>query len=171
MYGCESWTIKKAERWKNWCFQILVLEKTPKSSLDSKEIKPVNPKGNQPWISGRTNTEAEAPTLWPPDAKSCLIWKKPWCWGRLGAVERVMEDEMVRWHHQLNGHEFEQTPGDSEGQRCLECCSSWGHKQSDTTKWTKSNNDNSKDETTMIKDINGAHWWNQKICLFFENWH
>ena len=70
MYGCESWTIKKAEHWKNWCFQILVLEKTLKSSLDSKEIKPVNPKGNQPRIFvGRTDAEVEAPVLWPPDAK------------------------------------------------------------------------------------------------------
>ena len=69
MYGCESWNIKKV--------QILVLEETLKSSLDGKEIKPVNPKGNQPWMSGRTNTDAEAPVLWPPDAKSWLIWKRP----------------------------------------------------------------------------------------------
>ena len=78
MYGCESWTIKKAEHWKNWCIQIVVLEKTLESPLDSKEIKLVNPKENQPWIFiGRTDAEAEAPILWPPVAKSWLIGKDP----------------------------------------------------------------------------------------------
>ena len=76
MCRCENWTIKKAEHWQNWCFQIVVLEKTLESPLYSKEIKPVNPKGNQPWIFiERTNVEDEAPKLWPPDAKDWLIGK------------------------------------------------------------------------------------------------
>ena len=82
MYGCVSWTIKKAESlWsKKWCFWIEVLEKTLESPLDSKEIKPVNPKGNQFWILiGRTDVEAEAPILWPLDVKSWFTGKKPWC--------------------------------------------------------------------------------------------
>ena len=118
MYKCESWTIKKAGAPKNSCFQTVELEKTLESPLDSKEIKPANLKGNQPWIFiGRTNTEAEAPILWPPDVKSWLIGKdhdveKDW-----GQEEKGMtEHKMVGWHHQLNGHEFEQTPGDREGQ-------------------------------------------------------
>ena len=110
-----------------------MLEKTLESPLDSKEIKPVNPKGNQPWIViGRT--DAEAPILWPPDVKSQLIGKDPdaekdWSQEEKGTTE----DEMVGWHHRLNGHEFEQTLGDSEGQESLVCCSPWGRKESDTT--------------------------------------
>ena len=97
MYGCESWTIKKAECWKNWCFWTVVLEKTLESPLDCKEIQPVYPKGNQSWIfNGRTDAEAEAPILWPPDAKNQLIWKDPdagkdWRWKEKG----MTEDEMV----------------------------------------------------------------------------
>ena len=93
----------------------MVLEKT-ESPSDSKEIKPVNPKGNQPWIFfGRTDAEAEAPVLWPPDAKSRLMEKDPdagkdWRWEEKG----TRKDEMAGWHHQLNGHEFEQASGDSE---------------------------------------------------------
>ena len=90
----------------------MVLEKTPESPLDSKEIKPVNPKGNQPSIFiGRT--DAEAPVLWPPDRKSQLIGKDPDAGKDCGQETRVTEDEMVGWHHQLNEHEFEQTPGGS----------------------------------------------------------
>ena len=119
---------------KNWCFQIVVLEKTLESPSDSKEIKPVNPKGNQPWIFiGKT--DAETPMLWPPDVNSRLIGKDPdagkdWKWEEKG----VTEDEMVGWHYQLNGHEFEQTLGNSEGQRNLVHCSPWGS-ESDTTEW------------------------------------
>ena len=120
---------------KNWCFQIVVLEKTLDSPLDCKDIKQVNPKGNPPWIFiGRTDAEAEAPILWPPDVKNWLIGKdfdagKDW-----GQEEKgVTEDEMVGWHHQLDGPKFEQTLGDSERQGNLACCSPWGHKESDTT--------------------------------------
>ena len=105
-----------------WCWRRL------ESPLDSKEIKPVNPKGKQHWILiGRTDTEAEAPILWPPDVKSRFTGKYPdarkdWRQEEKGTTE----DEMVGWHHQFNGHESEQTLGDSEGQGSLACCSLWG---------------------------------------------
>ena len=113
---------------KNWCFWTVVLEKTLEISLDSKEIKPVNPKGNQSWtVIGRTGSEADASILWPPDTKSCLIGKYPDAgkdWRQ--EEQEVTEDKRAGWHHQLNGHEFEQTWGDSEGQGSLICWSSWG---------------------------------------------
>ena len=110
---------------KNRCFQIVVLEKTLESPLDCKEIKPVHPKGIQPWIFlGRTDAEAETPILWPPDAKSWLTGKHPDAGKDWGQEEKgTTEDEMVRWHHQLIEHEYEQTPRNSEGQRSLVCCS------------------------------------------------
>ena len=113
----------------------VVLEKTRESPLDCKEIKPVNPKGNQSWLfTGMTDAEAEAPILWPPAAKSWLVRKdsdagKEWRQEKKG----MTEDKMVGWHHWLNGHEFEQASGDGEGQGSLACCSPWGHKESDTT--------------------------------------
>ena len=108
-------------------FGDVVLEKTVECPLDSTEIKTVNPTGNQPWIFiGRTDAEAEAPILWPPDVKNWLI-RRPWCWGRLKAGG---EEDDRGWQHRLKGHEFKQAPEDSERQRSLECCSSWGHKVS-----------------------------------------
>ena len=115
------WELDHKEGWvlKNWCFQIVVLEKTLESSLDSKEMQPVNPKESESWIFiGRTDAEAEAgpPILWPPDVKSWFIGKdldagKDW-----GQEEKeVTRNEMVGWYYRLNGHEFEQTPEDSEG--------------------------------------------------------
>ena len=104
------WELDYKEGWemKNWCFQILVLEKTLDTPLDSKKIKPINPKGNQPWIfTERTDTEAEAPIIWLPDAKSWLIGKDPDAGKNWGQEEKgATEDEMVGWHHQLDGHEF-----------------------------------------------------------------
>ena len=99
-----------------------MLEKTLESPLD-KEIKPVHPKGNQFWIFiGRTDAEAEAPILWPPDGKSWIIEKDPDAGKNESREEKgTTEDEMVGWYHQLNGHEFEQAPGDGEGQRSLVC--------------------------------------------------
>ena len=110
-------------------------EKTLESPLDSKEIKLVNPKENQPWIfTGRTDAEAEAPILWPSDAKSWFIRKDPDAGKYWGQGEKgVTEDKMVGWHHWHNGYEFEQTLGDSEEQRSLVCCSSWGWKKSNMT--------------------------------------
>ena len=101
---------------------------------DCKGIQPFNPKGNQSWIIGRTDAEAETPILWPPDAKNQLIGKDPdagkdWRWEEKGRTE----DEMVGWHHRLNGHEFEYAPGVCDGQGSLACCSPWGHKELDTT--------------------------------------
>ena len=107
------------------------------SPLDYNEIKPVHPKGDQSWIFiVSTEVEAETPILWPPDAKSWLIGKDPdvgkdWKQKEKGTTE----DAMVGWHHWLNGHEFERTPGDSEGQNRLVCRSPWGHKESDMTEW------------------------------------
>ena len=128
----QMWQLDHKEGWalKNSWFRTVVLEKTLKSPLDSKEMKSVNPKGNQPWIFiGRTDAEAEAPILWPPDVKSQLIRKDPTAGKDWGQEEKgVTEDKIVGWHHWLNEHEFEQTPGDSEGQGSLACCSPWGHK-------------------------------------------
>ena len=115
------WELDQKEGWvpKNWCFWTVVLEKTLESPLEYKEIQPVHPKGDRSWMFiGRTDAEAEAeaPIVWPPDAKNWLIWKDPDA-GKDGRQEKkgTTEDEMVGWHHQLNGHEFEQTPGDGEG--------------------------------------------------------
>ena len=111
------------------------LEKTLESPLNCKEIQPVNPKGNQFSIFiGRTDAEAETPVLWPSDMKNQITGKDPdpgkdWKQEEKGTTE----DEMVRWHHRLNRHEFEQAPEDSEGQRNLERCSPWGRKKLDTT--------------------------------------
>ena len=131
-YGFSSdhvrmWELDYKESWgpKNWCFWTVVLEKTLESPLDCKEIQPGNPKGNQSWIFiGRTDAEAETPVLWPPDVKNWLIGKDPdaekdWRQEEKGTTE----DETVGWRHQLNGHEFEQAPGDGKGQGSLVCCS------------------------------------------------
>ena len=142
MYGCESWTVKKAEPRRNWCFWTVVLEKTLESPLDCKEIQPVHLKGDQSWIIiGGTDVETETPILWPPDVKNWLIWKDPDAgidWGQ--EQKGTTEDEMVGWHHRLNGHGFEWTPGVGDRQGGLECCGSWGCKESDTTErlnWTE----------------------------------
>ena len=119
-----------------------MLEKTLESPLDCKEIKPVNPKGDQSLIfTGRVDVEAEAPILWSPDVKSWLIRRDPdagkdWKWKKKGTTE----NEMVEWHHQLNGHEFEQALRDGEGQGSLACCSPWGCKESDMTVQLNKNN-------------------------------
>ena len=137
------WELDYKESWvpKNWCFWTVVLEKTLESPLDCKEIKPVNPKGNQSWMfTGRTDAEAETQILWPNDGKNWLIGKDPdsgkdWRWKEKG----MTEDEMVWLHHRLYGHEFEQTPGVGDGQGSLAYCSPWGHKESDAAEglnWT-----------------------------------
>ena len=110
-------------------------EKTLESPLESKEIKPTNPNGNQSWIFiGRTDAEAEAPILWPTDAKSQLLGKDLDAGKDCGQEKKgVTEDEMVGYHHWLNGHEFEQILGDSEGQGSLACCSAQSQKELDTT--------------------------------------
>ena len=141
-YGFSSghvwmWELDYKESWvpKNWCFWAVVLEKTLESPLDCREIQPVYPKGDQSWVFiGRTDVEAETPILWLPDGKSWLTGKdfdagKDW-----GQEEKGMtEDEMMGWHHWLNGHGFGWTLGVGDGQGGLACCSSWGGKESDTT--------------------------------------
>ena len=122
---------------KNWCFWIVVLEKTLESPFDCKKNKPVNLKGNQSWIfTGRTDAEAETSILWPPDVKNGLIGEDPdtgqdWRQEEKGTTE----DETVVWHNGLNKHEFEQALGLGDGQGSLVCCSPWGCKESNTTEW------------------------------------
>ena len=147
-YGFSSghvcmWELDYKDSWapKNWCFWTVVLEKTLESPLDCKEIQSVHPKINQSWIvTGRSDVEAETPILWPLDVKSWLIWKAPdagkdWRWVEKGTAE----DEIVGWHHWLNGHGFGWTQGTGDGQGDLASCSSWGHKELDMTEhlnWT-----------------------------------
>ena len=123
------WELDYKERWalKNWCYWTVVLDKTLESPLNCKEIQPVHPKGDQFWVFiGRTDTEAENPIIWPPDVKSRLIGKDPNAGKDWRQEEKeTTEDEMVGWHHWLNGHEFGQTPGVGDGQGSLVCCSSW----------------------------------------------
>ena len=135
------WELDHKEGWvpMNWCFWTVVLEKTFESPLDCKEIKPVNPKGNQPWIFiGRTDAEAAAPILWPPMWRADPLEKTL----MLGKIEgRRRGQQRMRWLDGItssNGHEFEQTLGDGEGQGGLACCSPWGLKESDTTEWLNS---------------------------------
>ena len=145
-YGFSSshvrmWELDHKESWtpKNWCFWTVVMEKTLESPLDCKEIKPVNLEGKQPWIFNwcwgwSSNT-------WSPDAKSRLIGKDPdagkdWRQEKKGTAE----DEMIGWHHWLNGHEFEQALGDGEGQGSLVCCSSWGCKEPWLNDWPTTTN-------------------------------
>ena len=140
------WELDCEESWtpKNWCFWTVVLEKTLESPLDCKEIQPVHPKGNQSWVlTGRTDVEAETPMLWPPDAMSWLIGKDPDAGKDWGQEEKgSTENEMVGWHHRLNGCGFRWTLGVGDGQSDLACCGSWGRKESDTTEqlnWAKLN--------------------------------
>ena len=131
------WELDNKKGWvlKNWCFWTVVLEKTLESPLDCKEIKPVNSKGSWSWIFiGRTDAKVEAPKLWPPDSKSRLIGKDPDAEKGLRQEEKgTTEDELVGWHHCLNGHELEQASGDGERQESLVCWSPWGRKESNGT--------------------------------------
>ena len=135
------WELNYKENWapKNWCFWTVVLEKTLESPLDCKEIQPVHSEGDQSWIfTRRTDAEAETPILWLPDAKNWLIGKDPdagkdWSQEEKGTIE----DEMIGWHHQLDGYEFEQALEVGDGQGSLASWSPWGLKESDTTEWTE----------------------------------
>ena len=144
-YGFSSnhiwmWELDYKENWvqKNWCFWTMVLEKTLESPLHCKEIQPVHSE-DQSWVFiGRTDARAETPILWPPSVKNWLIGKDPdagkdWRWEEKGTTE----DEMVEWHHRLNGHEFEWTPGVGDRQGGLACCSPRGRKVLDTTEQLK----------------------------------
>ena len=131
MYGCESWTTKMAELWRTDSFKWWCCRRLLASPLDCKEINPVNPKENQPWIF-IVRMDAEATILWSLDSKNWLTGKDPDAGKDWGQEKRAAEDEIVGWHHWFNGHEFEQAPGDGEGQGSLACCSPWGHKESAT---------------------------------------
>ena len=139
----------------------MVLEKTPENPLGSKEIKPINLKGNQPWILvGRTDTEAKAPVFWSSDANSRLIGKVPDAGNDWGQEKRVLEDEMPGWHHQCNGHELGKTLGDGEGQGGLVCWRVWGHRESDTTRWL-----NDKNILYFIYSL--ISWWTFGLSSLF----
>ena len=148
------WELDYKNNWapKNWCFWTVVLEKTLESPLDCKETQPVHPKGNQSLIFiGRTDAEAETSILWPPDAKNWLIGKGPdvgkgWRQEKTGA----REDEMVGWHHLVNGHEFEQAQEVDEVQESLMCYRSCGHKELCTAQWV--NNKNEYTESLKMKE-------------------
>ena len=133
------WEFDCEEGWalKNWCFWIVVLEKTLESALDCKEIQPVHSEADQPWdFFGRNDAKAETPVLWPPYAKSWLIGKDSDAGKDSGQEEKgTTEDEMARWYHWLNGRESEWTPGVGDGQGGLACCESWSRKELDMTEW------------------------------------
>ena len=141
MYGCESWTVKKAEHWRIdafelWCWRRL------ESPLDCKKIRPVHSDGDQLWVFfGRNDAKAETPVLWPPHAKNWLIGKDSDAGRDCGQEEKVTtEDEMAGWHHWLDRRESEWTPGVGDGQGGLVCCDYWGCKESDMTErlnWTE----------------------------------
>ena len=140
MYGRESYTIKKAENRRIddselWCWKKPLRGPWTARRSNQSILKEVNPE----YSLERLTAKAEAPILWPPDAKSRLIGKDPDAGKDWGQEKWATEDEMVGWHHQLNGHEFEQTPGDSEGHGSLECCSPWGCKESDMTEQMNNN--------------------------------
>jgi len=143
-YGFSSghvwmWELDCEESWalKNWCFWTVVLEKSLESPLDCKEIQPVHPKGDQPWVFfGRNHTKAETAVLWPPHAKSWLIGKDSDAGRNWGQEEKgTTEDEMAGWHHWLDGHGFGWTLGVGDGQEGLAFCDSWGCKELDTIEW------------------------------------
>ena len=153
MYGFESWTIKKAEHWRIdafelWCWRRLL------SPLDHKEIKPVNPKGNQSRILiGRT--DAEAPILWLPDVKNWLIGKGPDPGKDWRQENGSTEDEMVGWHHSFDGHEFEQSPGVCDGQGSL----AWGCRESTELNWLQG--------TSPLRGIGKEHTWLKQVFIVF----
>ena len=160
-YGFSSshvwmWELDYKERWvpKNWCFWTVVLEKTPESSLDCKEIQPVHSKRDQSWVfNERTDAKAETPVLWPPYVKSWLIVKDSDAGRDWGQEEKgTTEDEMAGWHQPLDGRESEWTPGVGDGQGGLACCDSWGRKELDTTEWL------------ICSDLILGH-----ECIFLEN--
>ena len=142
MYGCKCWTMKKAELWRINAFELWCLRRLFRDPWTPGRSNPVHPKGGQSWVFfGRTNVEAETPILWPPNAKNWLIVSNDSDAGKDWRQEEkgTTEDEMVGWHHQLDGHEFEQALGVGDGQGSLACCSPWGRKELNMTEqlnWT-----------------------------------
>ena len=180
-YGFSSnhvwmWELNHKESWalKKWCFWTVVLKKILESPLDCKEIQPVSPKGNQFWMFiERTDTEAETPMLWPPDAKKWLIGKdldagKDW-----GQEEKgTKEDKVAGWHHWLDGHEFEQALGVGDGQGSLACCSPWCCKELNMTEWlnwTKFGSNDTKKYTGLTKIFSFQLWFSLRLKSFFNH--
>ena len=161
MYGCESWTIKKAEHQRTDAFELWCWRRLLRVPWTYKEIRPVHPKGNQSWIFiGRTDAEAETAILWPPDAKNWLIWKDPDAGKDWRCEEKGMtEDEMVGWHHQLNGHEFELVM-DREAWRAVVhgAAKSWTW----LSDWTELNWTEAK---IGVLGSGGGWEWGVEICL------
>ena len=154
------WELYHKEDWalKYWCFWVVVLEKTLGIPLDSKEIKPVNPKGNQPWVFIES-TDAEAPILWPPDVKSWFSWKDPDAGKDWRQEEKeTTDDEMVGWHHWLNGHEFEQTPWVIVKDREAWCAAFHGVSKS-LNKLGHLNNNNRKVKTRSETQVYRMNEW------------
>ena len=140
MYGCETWIIKKAECWKTDAFELWCWRRLLRVSWTARRSNHSILKETQSEYSWKRRAEAEASMFWPPDAKSQVIRKDPDTRKYWGQEEKgASQDEMVGWHHQLNGHEFEQTQGDGEGQGCLACCHPWACKESDMTEWLNNN--------------------------------
>ena len=170
MYGCESWTIKKAECQRIDAFELWHWRRLSRVP----ETQQIHPKGNQSWIfNGRTDAEAEIPVFWPPDVKNGLILKDPDA-GKDWKLEEkgTTEDEMVGWHHRLYGHEFEQALRVDDGQGSLACCSPWDHKESDMTvrlnllrtyrlpRWlNREGNGTPLQYSCLENPMNGGAWW------------
>ena len=154
MYGCESWTIKKAENQRIDAFELWCWRRLLRVPWTAKEIQPVHPKGDKSWIFiGRTDAEAETPILWPSDVKSWLIWKDPNSGKDWGQEEKgTTKDEMVGWHHGLNGHEFEQTPGVVMNRE-----EAWGAAVHGVTK-----------SRTGLKDWTELNWLNIFLCVSYH---
>ena len=169
----EMWDLDYKESWavKNWCVWTVVLEKTLESPLDCQEIQQVHPKWEQSWVFiGMTEFEAESPIRRPPDAKSWLIWKDPDAGKNWGQEEKgVTVDEMVGWHHRLDGHVFGWTPGVGDGQGVLACCSSWSCKELDMIErlnWTELNG-----ETVIENRLMGMGRGEERLrCMEWVTW-
>ena len=173
----DQWPTERIWALKNWCFWTVLLERTLESLLDCKEIKPVNPKENQSWLfTGRTGGEAEAPILWPLDAKNWLTGKDPDAGKDWRQEEKGMiEDKMVGKRHRLNGHEFEQGRRVGVGQGSLPCCSPRDHKELDTTEQLNCIELNWEDHQSWssyncMKGFSGTQGQPFYSCLFKANW-
>ena len=160
------WELDCEEGWalKNWCFRTVVLEKTLESPLDCKEIQPVHSERDQSWdFFGRTDAKAENPVLWPPHAKSWLIGKDSDAGRDWGQEEKgTTGDEKAGWHHRLDGRESVWTPGVGDGQGGLECCNSWGCKESDTTEWLNWKADSQWKFAIYCKELKSDALWQHR---------
>ena len=165
------WELDYKESWApmNSCFWTVVLEKTLESPLDCKEIQAVNPKLNQSYIFiERTVSEAETQILWPPDVKSWLLGKDPDAGNNWRQEKEPTEDEMIGWHHWLNGHELEQAPGVVDGQGSLVYCSPWDRKESDRTERLNWTEELSHHTPTPSVDWKLLHWWGEEFQLYMK---